>query len=183
MNKVIDFILSKIQTGVIVFDKNMGIMFCNKQAELFFKCHKPPDEITIICRRIFDAIRAFKLKEIFPGEIYFYKKLERSLSNWTFRFHICEEPDPFVCVFITEEPLSNKIDLNKVRSKFRLTRRETDVLKRVLNGFKNIEIADELELSEQTVKDYLSNIYMKSGCEHRFALLSFLLNSPEFTHR
>ncbi|MGD1076548.1 MAG: LuxR C-terminal-related transcriptional regulator [Thermodesulfovibrionales bacterium] len=43
-------------------------------------------------------------------------------------------------------------------------------------------MADDLEISEQTVKDYLSNIYAKVGVENRFALASFLLNSPALQH-
>jgi DNA-binding NarL/FixJ family response regulator len=114
-----------------------------------------------------------------PGEIYCSKKLDGSPSNWTFKFCISERPVPLVGVFIAEEAAANKIDLNKVRIKFGLTRRETDVLRRVLNGLKNIDIADELEISEQTVKDHLSNIYLKTGVENRFSLLNFLFNAQE----
>ena len=95
---------------------------------------------------------------------------------------IRQQPKPFVSVFITEESGSNEIDLNRIRSHFRLTRRETDVLGRVLNGLKNIEISDDLDISEQTVKDHLSDIYAKLGVENRFALASLLFNSPEFKH-
>jgi len=182
LNDVIDFILSKMPAGAIVFDQTMSIIFSNKKADLFLKNYKPPEEMTSICRKIFDAIKGSKLKELFPGDIYFFKKLEGSPSIWTFRVHIFEQRKPFVVVFITEESISNKIDLNKTRSHFRLTRRETDVIGRVLNGLKNIEIADDLEISEQTVKDYLSNIYAKLGVENRFALASLLLNSPELKH-
>jgi DNA-binding NarL/FixJ family response regulator len=49
----------------------------------------------------------------------------------------------------------------------------------VLNGFKNTDIAEDLDITEQTVKDHLSNIYMKLGVENRFALAQFLLSFPE----
>ena len=182
MDDVIDFILNKMPAGVIVFDQGMGIVFSNRQADLFLERHEPPDEIATLCKKIFDAITVSKLKEVCPGDICLVKKLEGSPSGWTFRFYIREQPKPFVFVFITEESVSNKIDLNKIRSQFRLTRRETDVLGRVLNGLKNIELADDLEISEQTVKDHLSNIYMKLGVENRFALANLLLNSSEFKY-
>ncbi len=183
MHDIIDFILSKMPTGVIVFGPNMSIMFSNRQAELFLKRYKLPDEITTICRRIFDAMSASRLEELFPGEVYFFKKLEGSPSTWTFRFSICEQPKPFVSVFITEESDNHKLDLNIIRNHFHLTRRETDVLGRVLNGLKNSEISDDLDIAEQTVKDYLSNIYAKLGVENRFALASLLFNSLGFKHR
>jgi len=178
MNSVTNFILDRIPIGIIVFDKKMDVIFCNRQAEKFFKRHKPPDEITTICRRIFDAISKSRLKELFPGEIYLHKKLKESQSNWTFIFHPSERPKLFVSVFIVEESVSNKLNLNRIRDQFKLTRRETDVLRRVFTGLKNIEIAEDLDVSEQTVKDHLSNVYAKTGVKNRFELVSFLLNSP-----
>ena len=117
-----------------------------------------------------------KLEEQFPGDIYITKKLDSSSSNWTFRMFFSKEPEPLVAVFIIEETISNKLDMNRIRQRFRLTRRETDVLRRVIDGLKNSEIARSLEIAEQTVKDHLSNIYMKSGFENRLALMRSLLS-------
>jgi DNA-binding CsgD family transcriptional regulator len=183
MHDIIDFIVNEMPVGVIAFDPKGSIIFSNRQAALFLKRYKLPDEITRICRRIFDAISISKREELFPGEIYFHKKLEGSQSTWSFRFGIREQPNPIVSVFITEDSDSQKLDMNMIRNQFHLTRRETDVLGRVLNGLKNSEISDDLDISEQTVKDYLSNVYMKLGVENRFALASLLFNSPELKHR
>jgi len=43
----------------------------------------------------------------------------------------------------------------------KLTRRETEVLKLITLGFLNKEIADELCISEKTVKNHVSNIFKK----------------------
>ena len=179
MDALIKCIFDKMPAGVIVFDKRLQVLLSNKWAALFVKRYPLPDEITDLSRRIFDAIKSSRLKELFPGEVYFYKRMEGSGSKWTFKLDVCESPEPLVSVFITEESISNKVDLLKVRRHFKLTRRETDVLRRVLNGFKNTDIAEDFEITEQTVKDHLSNIYMKLGVENRFALAQFLLNFPE----
>jgi DNA-binding CsgD family transcriptional regulator len=179
MNNLIKGIIDKMPAGVIVFDKRLQVIMSNKWAAIFMKRYTLPDEITALGRKIFDAIKTSRLGELFPGEVYLYKKIEGSPSKWTFKFDVCECPEPFLSVFITEESLSNKIDLLKVRRHFKLTRRETDVLRRVISGFKNTDIAEDLEITEQTVKDHLSNIYMKLGVENRFALAQFLLNFPE----
>ena len=65
--------------------------------------------------------------------------------------------------------------MSGIRQRFRLTRRETDILRRVIDGSKNTEIAEELEISEQTVKDHLSNVYLKTGTENRMALMRNLV--------
>jgi DNA-binding NarL/FixJ family response regulator len=66
-----------------------------------------------------------------------------------------------------------------MRRQFKLTRRETDILRRVVDGLKNAEIAFDLEIAEQTIKDHLSNIYIKTGAENRMALMRNLLQISE----
>jgi DNA-binding NarL/FixJ family response regulator len=112
---------------------------------------------------------------------FIYQKNE-ARSNWTFKIFVSENPQPLVGVFIIEEAVSNKVDLNQIRQNFKLTRREVDVLRRVLDGLKNIEIAEELEISEQTVKDHMSNVYMKIGVENRFSLIRSLISTSEIQH-
>ena len=177
MDEVIGFILDTMPAGVLVFRRDEGTVYRNRQAERFLRRHSLPEEIGSINARIFEVIGTPRLKDVFPGDICFNRRLEGSSSNWIFRFHISDGAIPFVCLFISEETVSSKLDLNKLRGQFRLTRRETDILRRVLDGLKNAEIADDLDISGQTVKDHLSNIYMKTGVENRFALISCFLTS------
>jgi len=176
MNDVVHFLLDKIPMGIIIVDRGQNVLYQNRKAVYFMERFQLPVEISRVSKRIFNAMHLTKLAEEFPGEIYIKRKYNKSPSNWTFRIVFKEEPDPYICVFIIEDTISSKLDLNKIRQQFRLTRRETDVLRRVLDGLKNIEIAEELEISEQTVKDHLSNIYMKIGVRNRFSLMRELVN-------
>jgi DNA-binding NarL/FixJ family response regulator len=63
--------------------------------------------------------------------------------------------------------------------RFNLTRRETDVVRRVLDGFSNNEVSEDLGISGQTVKDHLSNIYIKCGVANRFGLVRTLMSYHE----
>jgi DNA-binding CsgD family transcriptional regulator len=183
MNEVIDFVLNKIPTGVIVIDSKLEIIYRNRRAANFLERFELPDEITNISKRIFNALRISEMQRQFPGEIHLQKKIDGSPSNWTFRFSICDNADPFISIFILEETISNKLDMNKIREKFRLTRRETDVLKHTIDGYRNIEIARDLDIAEQTVKDHLSNVYMKLGAENRLALMQMLMHSSALENR
>jgi DNA-binding NarL/FixJ family response regulator len=65
---------------------------------------------------------------------------------------------------------------------FALTRREVEVLRLIVDGCSNREIATEFKLSEETVKRHLSNIFDKVGVSTRlelalFALANHLVNS------
>ena len=177
MREAVDFVLNTMISGAIVFNKRLEVVYSNKQAEHFLKHFELPDEITNVSVRIFKAIAMNKLQEQFAGEIYITKKFDNSQSTWIFRMFICEEPKPLVVVFIIEEPISYSLDMNKVRQRFRLTRRETDVLRRVVDGLMNIEIGEVLEITEQTVKDHLSNIYQKTGFKNKIEIVRFLLSS------
>jgi DNA-binding CsgD family transcriptional regulator len=177
MNKVdIEFLLNKMPVGVLVFDEAMSVAYSNRNAKQFIHRCGIPEELSSVSKRIFEAYRAGRMRELFPGEVCIYKTFDNSPSRWTFTLHLSEGTKPLVNVFVIEDTVSRMLDLNTIRARYRLTRREMDVLRRVLNGRKNTEIAEELQISEQTVKDHLSNIYMKCGVENRFALLSSLMN-------
>jgi DNA-binding CsgD family transcriptional regulator len=173
----IEFILKKLPIGLIIFNRR-SIFYTNKKANSFLSRFELPAEITTIKDRIFDAIDSGRLSELFPGEIYFTKEFNDSPSHWIFRFYIYDKPDPIVYLVIIEESVADKLNMNEVRRQYRLTRRELDILRRVLDGLKDIEIAEDLEISEQTVKDHLSNIYLKTATENRMALMRTLLYSP-----
>jgi len=178
-DEMMDFIFDKMPLGVIVYDKNLSVIYSNVRGKFFLKRYEPPVEFTTLSRKIFEAIKAESLIKIFPGDIYLTKKLEGSSSKWTFKFEICEKPSPFVCIFAREDSVSDRLNLNEIRQQFSLTRRETDVLRRTLSGLKNAEVAEDLNISEQTVKDYLSEVYYKSGVKNKFELVSLILNFPE----
>lgn len=177
MKEAIDFLLKAMPSGAIVFNSKLDIVYSNKKASHFLKHYELPHEVINVSTRIFKSINEHKLQEQFPGEIFINKKYDGSSSNWLFRMFICEEPKPLVAVFIIEQPISNNLDMNQVRQHFRLTRREVDILRRVVDGLMNIEIAEALEIAEQTVKDHLSNIYMKTGFKNRLSLVRSLLNA------
>lgn len=54
-----------------------------------------------------------------------------------------------------------------------LTAREIDLIRMIAKGLRNREIADQLCISESTVKTHLHNIYEKLGIDSRLALLRF----------
>jgi len=175
----IEFIINKCPVGLIIFNHKMDIIDRNRKASMFLNRFELPPETITVSKRMFDAFDKGKLSELFPGEIYITKRLDGSASNWIFRLYIQEKSNPLVYLLIFEETVSNKLDMSGIRRRFKLTRRETDIVKRVIDGYKNTEIADELEISEQTVKDHLSNIYLKTGAENRMALMRNLVYSPD----
>jgi DNA-binding NarL/FixJ family response regulator len=55
-----------------------------------------------------------------------------------------------------------------------LTRRERDIVNLLADGATNKQVAEELDISERTVKGHLSNVFMKLGVSDRLKLVLFL---------
>jgi two-component system nitrate/nitrite response regulator NarL len=71
-------------------------------------------------------------------------------------------------------PGLRKFEASRRRTKaFGLTRRELDILKAVVAGYTNKEIAERSSLSENTVKSHLTHIFNKSGASNRVELALF----------
>jgi len=124
--------------GVFVYDDRMGIVYQNRTAEKFISRYNMPNEISSVSKRVFDAIKIGKLNELIPGEIYIYLTIEGAANSWIAKLHVFQGPKPLVYVFLSEEKLSNKLNLSRIRMQFKLTRRETDVVRRVLDGLSKV---------------------------------------------
>ena len=64
---------------------------------------------------------------------------------------------------------------------FGLTRRQSEILSAVMEGFTNKEIATRFHISEQTVKHHLSSIFEKVGVTNRMELALFAMNKHLFS--
>jgi DNA-binding NarL/FixJ family response regulator len=62
------------------------------------------------------------------------------------------------------------------KDQFELTARETEIAEALSDGLTNREIADQLYLTEGTVKNYLSDIYSKLGTSDRTKAVLMLKN-------
>ncbi len=54
--------------------------------------------------------------------------------------------------------------------KYKITKREREIIKEICKGKSNKQIADELFISLQTVKDHTHNIFVKTGVKNRVQL-------------
>jgi DNA-binding CsgD family transcriptional regulator len=75
------------------------------------------------------------------------------------------------------DEMNKAMNLKEMRVRFGLTGRETDVLGGVLEGMRNADIAEHLEITEQTVKDHLNKVYKKMRVRNRFELMHSLIQS------
>jgi len=67
-------------------------------------------------------------------------------------------------------------DMVGQRVRDRLSRKELQIIGLLLKGYKNKDIADELNNSEQVIKNYLRSIFDKTGVSDRLELALFTLH-------
>lgn len=71
-------------------------------------------------------------------------------------------------------PGLRKLEASRRRAKaFGLTRREIEILRAVVAGYTNKEIAERTSISENTVKSHITHIFNKSGASSRVELALF----------
>jgi DNA-binding CsgD family transcriptional regulator/GAF domain-containing protein len=73
------------------------------------------------------------------------------------------------------DPLPHKTTLTTTLERYGISKRETEIIHSVMRGFSNAEVADQLCIAEQTVKDHLRHVYDKMKIHRRSELAALLL--------
>ncbi len=113
-------------------------------------------EFSCVNRMMTNGASGYVLKNAMPEEII--KGIETVMSGEIF---LCHEVDI----------LMN----NKTEKHIFLTRRESDLLKLITEGFTNQEIAEKLFLGNETIKSYRKNLLFKLNVKNTAALVRYAI--------
>ena len=72
--------------------------------------------------------------------------------------------------------LAEETDIVGARVRDRLTPKEIKIVALIVQGYKNKEIASQLGTTEQVIKNYLRNVYDKTGVSDRLELALFTIH-------
>ena len=78
------------------------------------------------------------------------------------------------CSRVSISSNNDKEILEEVTTYWDLTNREAEVMSMVMKGYTNVQIAQTLFVSENTIKYHLKNLYAKSGCQNKRELIQFV---------
>ena len=81
---------------------------------------------------------------------------------------------PHIMVLIEKVSKHRQVNLTEFKERFLLTERHVDILKLLVNGATNKEMADMLYVTEDTIKGHLKHIMRRLGVNTRTEVLSML---------
>lgn len=70
--------------------------------------------------------------------------------------------------------LDEKLTVSAAAEKYELTKREHTILQLLMAGRSNVEICDELTITENTLKKHILNIYRKLGIKNRVQMFKMI---------
>ena len=189
-NGLLQLVENNLKTGIILLDKSQRVIHANDRAR----------EICGLRGRTIDGIK--NVRDIHPNFIRdFYEMMEEynSLKNdglllprtrvirddsgtFSVQSKLVHDrtdlayPD-FFMINIDEMDKNSEVAREEQCKEFKLSEREKEVADQVVRGLHNSEIADNLYISEVTVKKHLQNIFQKTGVDNRAALVHTLLTT------
>lgn len=76
-------------------------------------------------------------------------------------------------LWIERKTMKNILSSMSLPDKIDLTRKEREIMSHICQGYRNKEIAQKLNISEQTVKSHCNRIYKKVGVSDRLQLVLY----------
>lgn len=164
--------------GIIVFDSNFKVMHYNQSAIRF---------VNDIFGKDNDSQFNEDLIKMLSDKLYFQSfnsntALYTSIQNYSFKIVPFAAPsftrgfNTFYTVYILKNNDSNAIDYNRLKTLYNLTKRECEIICMISQGYSNKRVADELYLSEHTVKTHMQNIFRKMESNSRTEVLHKIAN-------
>lgn len=117
------------------------------------------DEEKIFKQVINDGADAFILKDADPDELIF------TIHEVIKGHHVHN----FAKV---KKQATQGVYFDSFRAKYRLSRREAEIISLIKDGIQNKEIAERLSLSQQTIETHRKNIHVKLGVTSRIELVN-----------
>ncbi len=104
-----------------------------------------------------------------------YQIFDKVLNELNYEKNLIEDIEhTAACIFmIYSENNENQVSSSRLKE-YGLTPKEISVVELVASGKSNKEIASILDISENTVKTHISNVYKKLNINYRIELMNFI---------
>ena len=154
-------LIDKNKPGLIIINSSIGEISGIDILKIIRE-HKMPIKILFISSEINVNVAIDALNYNVDGLIH----KNSSLSDFLSAINSILEDNQFIHPFILDAVNSYLVQTDNCK-KTTLTKRETQILCMISAGYLNKEIGSELNISERTVKNHVSNLFKKIGVSDR----------------
>jgi len=191
MESLFEIIKKRSAPGIMVFDIKSNLQYFNEEAGDIIPALKSisgfggskkgskKDGIDAAIRELCDIVKDPEKEKSVDGTQEVNYRLLRSEAGLLFSMrafcighHPKDEKPTHIMVLLERVIERHRTDYDKIRSEFRLTKRESDVLMSICHGLTNREISLDLGIGEYTVKDHIKNLMRKMNAGSRSEIIS-----------
>lgn len=173
MHDIEKIITRRSAPGILIFNENSELAFSNAEAsELLAARQSLDEEARALCERVKASSGAGRGSQLTafcgggPPPDCAIRAFMLGGSDDKTKRHIV--------VLLEKVAERRTVDFESAKTKFRFSKRETEVLVLIHQGLGNRELSEKLFISEQTVKDHVRHIMRKAGVNSRAALIAVL---------
>lgn len=184
MDTLTEIIAKRSAPGVLILDLEDRLLYTNQEALEMLSVLQENDGEQTVPREVYDLCGQLrggsKGAAVFgvirlPGGSCDETELHYCVRGFLLGDHGEESPPSHVMVLMEKMIRNRQVDVEKVREKFQLSKRETEVVRLICQGLANKEIAGAIFISEFTVKDHIKNIMRKMGSGSRNEIIASLM--------
>lgn len=187
MENLFDIIKNRSAPGILIFDMNNKLHYSNNEAlamipRLLQATDALKEGIQQVPEGIYDLcniVRREAAEKRLPSAekpsctvLHGKEGLFYSVRAFCMGFQSTDKNPTHIMVLLEKIVEKHLVDYEKIKNKFKLTKRETDVLILICEGLTNKEISAELSICEYTVKDHIKKIMRKMDVGSRSEIIS-----------
>jgi DNA-binding CsgD family transcriptional regulator len=173
-----------MKEGVVVVSTQLNLIYLNHQAKQIYKMlGESLDQSETLTTAIVGISRRFREiqeQKILVAECQLTEDRRiriracRLADEWKGVWEGTESDRPDLLIFLEDRSANFKEDLKIEQLKYKLTEREIEIWQLLLQAYSYQEIARSLQISLNTVKFYVKNIYNKKRCSLEEAQVIYL---------
>jgi DNA-binding CsgD family transcriptional regulator len=171
----------KSAAGLLLLDSSLSPIWFNREAVQILGYPENAESLTNSELLLRETIRSRLLTTSPAGESVFVKELQSGSRHYSCRAFPIDSYAEQLCqpatAVLLERARLGPVPLSEVCQQFRLTEREQEVLVHLLQGIRNKEIADRMNISSNTVRAFLRLIMIKTGVSSRSAIVGKILTT------
>ncbi len=167
--------LAETPVDILLMDVNMPVL--NGYQTTFLVRERFPEVKIIILSMLADELSVSKLLEAGAHGYLFKNADEDELFE---AFDTVTQGHIYITKEIRDKVLPAKMAQFKMDDSIKLSSREVDIARLIMEGLTNIEIADKLFLSVRTVETHRKNILAKLNLKNTASLVKYLMENKPF---